>query len=173
MIFYGNILMASAKLMKISRIYILLLGATIVWCGLIVAAPMIASAGHPLDLSKGIYCFFGAVCHQIDSRSLHIGGEKLAVCARCSSTYFSFLAMLVLYPILSKLTMRDSRLWFLTALLPMLVDVALDFAGIHASTIPTRVFTGAFFGAGAAYLLLPDLEEALAGLFTTLKNYLN
>jgi uncharacterized membrane protein len=157
--------------MKISINYTLILVATIVWCAAIVLAPVLATMGNAPRISAEMYQFFGKVCHQIDSRSLHIGGEKFAVCARCSAIYFSFLAMLLVYPFLPKITIKESRLWILVIILPMLLDVLLDAIGIHASTISTRLCTGSFFGLGIAYLLLPDLEHGISGFITTLKNH--
>ena len=112
-IFYANIFMSLFKFMKISINYTLILVATIVWCAAIVLAPVLATMGNAPRISAEMYQFFGKVCHQIDSRSLHIGGEKFAVCARCSAIYFSFLAMLLVYPFLPKITIKESRLWIL------------------------------------------------------------
>jgi uncharacterized membrane protein len=163
--------MLSSFFMKISRIYILLLCAAIAWCGLIVLAPLDASFNGSTFMSQEIYSFYGKVCHQQDSRSLHLRGEKFAVCARCSAVYFSFVGMLVVFPFLPKIGIRKSRLWILLALFPMVLDVALDVTGIHTSTIFTRLLTGSFFGWSIAYLLIPDLEEGVSGLFTSLKHH--
>ncbi|MFI5252653.1 MAG: DUF2085 domain-containing protein [Bacteroidota bacterium] len=155
--------------MKENHIYILLLGAVMLWCGLIVGAPILASSGTHQVLSKEVYGFYGKVCHQLDDRSLHLDGEKFAVCARCTSVYFSFLGLLIVYPFLPKFNSGNGRRWIFVSLLPMLLDVGLDFAGIHESTIFTRLITGALFGMTIAYLLLPDLLSGLSGLFTLKK----
>jgi len=159
--------------MKFSRTYLLLLAATSLWCGLILLAPIMARVNGGSFLANGLYSFFGKVCHQIDARSLHIDGEKLAVCARCSGIYFSFLFMLILYPFLPNRRIRNSRLFLLVAIFPMLLDVGLDMTGIHTSTIVTRLFTGAMFGFPVCYLLIPDLEKGLGFLSMKIKTKLH
>ena len=62
---------------------ILLAGAAI-WCAAIVAAPI-------FHLTF-VYDFFSVICHQDPARSWRVAGAPFAVCIRCSSIYFGFLA---------------------------------------------------------------------------------
>ncbi len=43
----------------------------------------------------------------------------------------------------------------------MLIDVGLDVAGIHTSTLATRIVSGGFFGLAAAFLLGPIILESI------------
>lgn len=47
------------------------------------------------------------------------------------------------------------------ALLPMLVDVLLEFFNLHNSTFVTRTFTGVLFGGVVALYVLPAAIEAM------------
>jgi hypothetical protein len=69
-----------------SRTDRVLLAAAAAWCLAIVAAPA-------LHLTF-IYNFFAVICHQQPARSWQVAGEPLAVCIRCTSIYFGFLAAL-------------------------------------------------------------------------------
>jgi uncharacterized membrane protein len=64
---------------------------------------------------------------------------------------------MVVYPFLRPLRSPQipSRLTFMLALAPMLVDVALAFLGIHESTQITRLVTGTFFGVMLPFVVLP------------------
>lgn len=58
---------------------------------------------------------------------------------------------------------QNFSLWFIVILLPMLLDVALDFVGLHQTTMMMRIVTGLVFGLGSGILLIPLLVEALQG----------
>lgn len=62
-------------------------------CGAMVAAPLLAAAGHPAAL--GIYAGFSLVCHQQAGRSWELAGFPLAVCVRCLGVYAGALAGIV------------------------------------------------------------------------------
>lgn len=137
------------------RTYAVLLSGALLWCGAIVAAPVLAHSSPAF--SSIIYHFFQPVCHQIDARCFHIDGAPFAVCFRCSSVYFAFLLSLLLYPLFRSLDseVMPSRLWLLAAVLPMIVDVGLDVATIHLSTTVTRVATGCAFGLVLPWVICP------------------
>ena len=104
-----------------------------------------------------LYTFFHPLCHQLDGRSLHIFGVPLAVCSRCSAIYAGFLAGVIIYPLFRPVREPHppSRTMLVIALLPMIVDVVMGFAGLHDSSIGTRLVTGAFFGLLIPYVILP------------------
>ena len=110
----------------------------------------------------------------MDSRSVHIGGSKFAVCIRCTSIYAAFFLSVLLYPMLSRtfLTAVSARVLLFISGLPMAVDVALAAAGIHDSTDATRLVTGALFGFALGCILAPLLEELAAEILSRLKNLL-
>ncbi len=106
--------------------------------------------------------------HSLSPDEVRLFGEKLAVCSRCSSIYFSFLFVTALYPVIRSLTspIIPHRNWLLLALLPMLVDVGLEFLNLRDSTFVTRIVTGAIFGGVVPLHVLPAAIEGVQQLFT-------
>ncbi len=88
------------------RVYFILLSLVAVWCGLIIAAPLINGVSE--SAGSLVYQFFSRICHQLDERSFHLAGGKFAVCIRCSAIYFAFFAGIVLYPFVN-ITLRRRR----------------------------------------------------------------
>lgn len=145
-------------------LYSIVVTGALLWCGLIVAAPLLTSAGGSgAAAGEQIYAFFHPVCHQFDGRSLHIAGERLAVCSRCSAIYAGFLLGLLVYPAFRPVGVphTPSRTVLLIAVTPMLLDVAFDFTGLHETSIGTRLVSGAVFGILIPYVVMPVLLGAL------------
>lgn len=142
------------------KTYVLLFTLVGVWCCTLFLPPLIGDLGGP-SIAWPFYRFFSLICHQIESRSIHALGYPLAVCARCSSVYLGFFSALAVSGLFRGFGPKNFRPWFAVVLLPMLIDVLLDEAGIHHSTMTTRVITGCIFGAGSGILLTPILVEAL------------
>lgn len=128
----------------------MILGA-VLWCALIVAAPM-------FQLGP-VYAFFSLVCHQLPERSWHIHGEQLAVCIRCTSIYFGFLAGLIVPSV------RPNVQWLLTAAALTLAQWLL--AATVLDSVALRAATGVLLGASAAPLVLKGVEEMFAGKVRT------
>jgi uncharacterized membrane protein len=147
------------------RTYLVILVGALLWCGLLVLAPLCAASGchSPADL---LYTFFHRVCHQLGERSLHIAGEPMAVCARCTAIYSGFLAGVVLFPIVRNLQgfRFPRRVLLIAALLPMVADVALNLTGIHESGLLSRLVTGAIAGIVLAFIVLPAAFGAVRQL---------
>lgn len=145
--------------------YAVLVGGAVLWCSAIIAAPLLHDG--PFDsVSVFLYRFFQPICNQLDSHSFHINGAKTAVCIRCSSIYFSFLAGLLFYPLVRSLTNRSTpgRGWLFAAVAPMVIDVGLSICRIHESTSLSRMLTGSFFGIIAVFIIVPTLVDAMTGL---------
>lgn len=140
--------------------YPLLLALVFLWCLFIVLPPILTSIN---DVPSSGYNFFSRICHQDASRSLFIFGHPLAVCARCSMIYFGFLIGSIIagfrHP---KYT--NFRLWFVVIVFPMVLDIVLDLAGFHHTTMMTRIITGLIFGAGSGLLMTPLLVEGITTL---------
>jgi uncharacterized membrane protein len=128
--------------------------------GLIIAAPLLMAHGYTA-LGLAIYDGFGKLCHQLPERSLHLEGNKLAVCSRCLGLYAGFALSVLLYPLARSLNRVDTprRLWLLLAVLPIGVDWSLGFFGLWANTHLSRFMTGALFSAVAAVYVLPGLID--------------
>ncbi|MBX2991115.1 MAG: DUF2085 domain-containing protein [Bacteroidetes bacterium] len=148
--------------------YLVILVSAFAWCTAIVTAPYLAAAASPLSVS--VYQIFRPICHQLPERSFFFFGEKLAVCSRCSSVYFAFLAGTFVFPFLhrriSPLFHNSVRTRFVlfAVLLPMLLDVVGEFAGIHDSTFLTRTITGALLGLVLPFVILPAAIEGVQQL---------
>lgn len=130
--------------------------------GSIIFAPLIRSGGGDSMSAQIIYQTFGHFCHQIPERSFHVAGEPFAVCARCFGIYAGFLAGVACFPWWRRAAQKyfPSRWWLLAALLPMCLDVALEFFGMWKNTHTSRVITGAILGVVAAVYVVPGLIDA-------------
>ena len=153
------------SLLRARAAYAVLVGAATLWCSAIVAAPLLHN-GPWESLSAFLYRFFQPICNQLDSHSFHLHGEKTAVCIRCTSIYFSFLAGLLVYPFVRSLAHRSApgRGWLFIGIAPMVVDVALSLLGVHESTALSRILSGSFFGVIAVFIVVPTLVDAIADL---------
>lgn len=147
-----------------NRIYLVLILLVAAWCGGIFLAP--ALSGSVPGVSSVLYACYEPICHQIDGRSFHLEGGKLAVCARCTSIYLGFFLALIAYPLFRKLDDRQvpSRMWILLAIIPMVIDVVLNFLGAHTSTLFTRAVSGGLFGLILPFFIVPVLIEAVSQL---------
>ena len=141
---------------------VILLGA-ILWCSAILLAPALAGSTR---LSSLLYEFFQPICHQSDARSFHLAGHPLAVCMRCSAIYFAFLCGVILYPVLRRISRPAVHRphWLLFAALPMLLDVAAGFVGLHDITPVTLALSGSLFGLIVPFYILPAACEAVASI---------
>ena len=131
---------------RILLVYSLTLGGIIIWLGVIFLAPYLRSQDS--GLSAFAYSVFTPVCHQIPSRSFHLFGQPLAVCARCLGIYFGILGGTGLYPLIngfSKLTLPKARTFILVSL-PMVIDAGGNFLHLWESSLWIRFMTGFLWG---------------------------
>jgi uncharacterized membrane protein len=137
-----------------SRSYFLLLGLSLLFDLLFTFPPILLHMGINADL---LYEFFRPVCHQIDGRSFHLFGYKLAVCSRCASIYYGFTIGILTYPLMRRLT--DTRvpspLYFIIPLLALTMDFSLNYLTSLQNTFLSRSITGGFFGWSTAFLFVP------------------
>ena len=146
-------------------VYVFSLSAVALWCSLILLAPASKLLGFPLEVSSAFYGLFSYVCHQFPERSLFLDAEPLGVCARCTAIYFSFLASMIVFPFLKGFQRGiPSRLILVIFMVPMVVDVVFSLAGIHASSLETRVLTGILAGSVLPFFILPPFFEAIQQL---------
>ena len=110
----------------------LLLGCT-GWLALVFAPPFVAPYG---DVVRWL---LQSVCHQIPERSLHLFGEPIAACHRCTGLYFGFAAGVLVWPWLPRLAARlaANPRWIGVFLLPLAIDWA-----IVVNTPASRFATG-------------------------------
>lgn len=124
-------------------------------------APVLASAGYE-RAARPIYAINGLFCHQMDERSFHVFGEKMACCERCAAIYGALLLAALVYAAI-RARIAKPRLTDLALLaLPIAVDGGAQALGLWDSTTATRVLTGSLFGAGVAWFLMPYLDAGFA-----------
>ncbi|MDI6765416.1 MAG: DUF2085 domain-containing protein [Bacteroidota bacterium] len=152
--------------MRQSIAYRLALSGVLIWCFLLFVPAIIANLEQQdHSISKSLYDVYSPICHQYESRSIHLGGYKLGVCARCFGIYFGFLLGVGLIPFLSsKQTFPNIFLW-LIAISPILIVVALNGLSVHESIILSRFATGLWFGLFSVKIIIPILLEAINELF--------
>jgi uncharacterized membrane protein len=102
-------------------------------------------------------------CEQIPTHSYYVFGYQLALYAGNLAIYSSLLVGSVAFRFLrAKVPVPDWRLWLLTPLLIVLGGV-LPLFGLRGSTLELRALTGAIFGLGACWFVLPVIDAAARG----------
>jgi uncharacterized membrane protein len=127
---------------------------------LIVGAPLL-KAGGLQAAADTVYGSFALLCHQMDERSFHLLGFKLAVCARCFGLYAGALAGALLYPLARPLVRRDlpARGWLVAAAVPTTIDFALGFFRVWENTHASRFLTASLCGVAVAFYLVPGAVD--------------
>lgn len=129
--------------------------AACAWALLVVSAPRLAISGGQdgaaMHLSAVTYLTGSLLCHQQPSRSFHLAGAQLPVCARCTGLYLAgaWGALAVLVSVLSgwsepvsALARRFSwRAVLLVALIPMAASVGLEWVGAWAASNTARALS--------------------------------
>ncbi|MBO0860538.1 MAG: DUF2085 domain-containing protein [Chloracidobacterium sp.] len=143
-------------------VFAALMTLSVLWMGLILAAPWLLAERHFL-VSAGIYRAFSAVCHQMPERSFYFYGYPMGVCSRCASIYAGFIIGLSIYPFARDL--REDRFpprWILIgATVPTVIDFTAGISGLFANSFLSRALTGILFGAVAAFYITPALVSAM------------
>jgi len=134
--------------------YLLLLALSLLFDLLFTLPPILEHFG----INGGLfYKFFQPVCHQMDSRSFHIFGYKLAVCSRCSSIYYGFTLGIAFYPLLNSLdnVSMPKLIFIMIPLFALIADFSVNFAGITQNTFSSRSITGGILGISTAFFFVP------------------
>jgi uncharacterized membrane protein len=138
--------------------------AITIFMGLIVFAalsvPLLTYLG--LDsIAKPLFFTLHLICAQIPSHSFYILGHQLGMCARNMGIYSSmFIGGLVF--VLSKKRLPGIPWWvWVLMVLPMAYDGLTQMFGLRESTWELRVLTGALFGAGNMWFVLPFIQRTL------------
>lgn len=151
-----------------SSFHTILLIGVLLWCALVVLPPILLTVDTSYaPFADALYRGFSPICHQYDSRSLHVAGHKLAVCSRCTAIYSGFVLGVVLYRFLPRRRSLNPLVWWIVAVTPMTIDVLLSAMGFFTSTVATRLISGGFFGTIAALILTPFIIQACVELIHT------
>lgn len=105
---------------------------------------------------------FGLVCHQLPERSLHLGGEPVALCHRCLGILVGYVGGLALAPLMGSQSLTTiargvQARWLVLAGVPAAIDWALGALGVWANTPLSRTLTGALLGLVAGGILAANL----------------
>lgn len=149
------------------RIYGFLLVAVTLWCAAFLLVPVLKSGGAGSHIiGYLVRQLFAPVCHQNPMRSFYLIGEPLAVCARCSGIYLGFWLGVVAYPFRFGLqsTTVISRVVLMLALVPMVLDVFVEWVGFFASPRWVHGLTGLIAGIVVAFVIVPGLLSTASWL---------
>ncbi|GEM_PF-274669 len=151
----------SPKMNPMKKELNILIAAVLLWCGFILATPVLASFGGTSgDIADILYRLYGVVCHQFDSRSFHMYDHSFAVCIRCTAIYFGFFGSIIF--VRSGVHFKGGRHhWIVGAALPMFIDALFDTVGIFPSSTVSRLITGGIFGFGMAIVLVDSVLDAI------------
>jgi len=103
---------------------------------------------------------FGAACHQLPARSLHVDGVQIAVCDRCLGIYSGlFVGSLAMWAL--RMTWQRfetmGRYVLLGALVPLGIDWIGPVVGLWQNVPVSRAITGFLFGAAAGAFVIDRL----------------
>lgn len=142
--------------MKIeTKAYLFLLFFAAAFDVLFTSPPFLIKLGLSPEI---IYRFFHPVCHQLDSRSFHIFGYKLAVCSRCTAIYYGATIGIIIYPaIFSLSSTKLPSVWILIIpLLATAIDFSLDYLPfMPRNSYLSRMVTGTALGFSIAFFIVP------------------
>lgn len=101
-----------------------------------------------MTLKKFLGIAFG--CHQRPDRSFFIKGRQFPLCARCTG----ILAGYILGIIIACVTCCTNYLWFLSLLIPMIIDGGIQLLFKIESNNLRRFITGLLGGIGIIYTFI-------------------
>jgi uncharacterized membrane protein len=136
------------------------------WCVVILAAPygLTSTNSSVVSAAAVVYSAAGIICHQRATRSFHLGGAQLPVCARCAGLYFSgAVGAMVAWLISGRLTAPiGTRRVLLVAAIPTALSVAIEFLGFASPSNFIRAVCALPLGASAAWIFVRSLRTEAA-----------
>lgn len=135
----------------------------VLWSVTLVAAPYALASTNPSLVSAAatIYSAAGIVCHQRATRSFHLNGVQLPVCARCAGLYFSGALGAIVAWLVSRQPKAPSgtRRMLLLASIPTALSVAIEFAGLAYPSNLVRALCAVPLGTAAAWIFVQSLRS--------------
>jgi uncharacterized membrane protein len=124
-----------------------------------IAPPVLAAVGLA-RAGEIVTRIYSHTCHQLADHSFAVSGIQFAFCARCTGFYGAIFLVTLLINLKPK-TLPLPQYWAGALMLPVLVDVAFDLAGLTPIANLIRFSLGCV-GAGAlAWLLYPRFISAI------------
>jgi uncharacterized membrane protein len=124
--------------------------AAIAWFVFLLIAPVSAA-----PIAAAAYALGSLVCHQFPTRSFHYGAVQLPVCARCIGIYGgAAIGAVVFAARADRLGAASPRAVLLASCVPVIVTVALEWAGAWAPGNVIRALTGVVLGVAAAFVVV-------------------
>lgn len=132
------------------------------WTAGIFVVPLIERSGDETAATTAglARLAYRPVCHQIPHRSLALGGQPFAVCARCTGLYLGGAVGLALMTLGYGRLRAPGRLWLLAAVAPTVIDfgmghltgVSLPNLARLAVSFPAGLMLGAYLAIGVTDL---------------------
>jgi len=140
-----------------------LLAVATLWCAILPAPPLLASAGHGIA-STLVRLFFAPLCHQIPERSFHLMGSPIAVCARCMGCYAGLIVGLVIATAApARFAVPPRARWIAVAIAPAALQWGAARAGGPDGNL-LRSLTGGAIGLVIAFFIVPAMVALRAEL---------
>lgn len=138
--------------------------STTQWIGwgiaLAVSLGVVAAALSPPFMDEPVRSMlmraFSGVCHQLPSRSLHVGDMPVAVCDRCLGIYGGVLMGVLILPLVPRWADRLHHAAgpaLAASLVPLTLDWAGPIVGLWSNVPLSRALTGTLFGVVAGLLV--------------------
>ncbi len=145
--------------------YLILLALALLYDLLFTFPPILLHLGINADI---LYRFFQPVCDQIDARSFHIFGYKLAVCSRCASIYYGVTLGIIVYPFFRSLknVQIPEVVYLVIPLGALIIDFSVNYLDVGHNTFASRSVTGGIFGISLAFYIVPVWISLLKELKT-------
>jgi uncharacterized membrane protein len=125
--------------------------AAVLWLAVLLAAPLL-----PAPLSAPIYALGSFICHQRPDRSFQLAGFQLPVCGRCIGIYAGTAIGALIAPQLGRI--RRPRSAVIASMVPALLSLAVEWAGLGHPTNGIRAVTGVIAGGVIAAVVLATLH---------------
>ncbi len=144
-----------------------LVSAGLLWSGLILAAPWMATSPGPFPshLAATTYVVGAAVCHQRPERSFHVASARLPVCARCTGLYLSAtlgaiagVAWAASRGKRARTHRREWRPWLAAAAVPTAMTLGLEWLGLWAPSNAARALAAVPLGVVGGLLVAAGLS---------------
>lgn len=127
--------------------------------GIAILVPVLYALGWD-DIASRIFQAYHLICAQIPSHSYFLFGYQLALCARNLAIYGSLFVGTLLFRAVRGWLPAIGWRWWLVTMLPMALDGGTQLFGWRESNWELRTLTGAIFGFGVCWFVLPMIEAA-------------